>query len=389
MTITYVLMQNLRRNPMRTLLTCLSFALPMGVFVAAISLIVAMVKLNALNAAQLRLAVQSRIALVNALPERMRAEIEALDPDKTRIRAVCGVRWFGGRVQNTPSVIQSLGADVDTFPLVFDEIGWTDAERESWAKDRQACVVGTNVAEQYGWKAGDRITLESSVPPNLALEFHVIKIVTTEGRTNSLYLRRDYFEESRRTAGFVTPGCNLFWLKCSDLAALRALQAEVDPRFANTPNETKTMDENAFMANFAQAAGDLPGLMRAIAMVVVFIVALVAGNTMMMSFRERTRELAVFKAIGFQGGRVFRIVLAESVILALVGALLGIVPTAAALLAFPLKRLGFLPLSSLEVSPIAIGVSIAIALLVGVVAGLLPAMQAYRLNTVAALRKIA
>lgn len=389
MTITYVLMQNLRRNPMRTLLTCLSFALPMGIFVAAISLIVALVELNALNAAQMRLAVQSRIALVNPLPERMRSEIEALDPDKTRIRAVCGVRWFGGRVQNSPSAIQSLGADVDTFPLVFEEIGWTEAERDSWAKDRQACVVGANVAEQYGWKTGDRITLESSVPPYLSLEFHVIKIVTTEGRTNSLYLRRDYFEESRKVAGFDMPGCNVFWLKCTGAAALRALQAEIDPRFANTPNETKTMDENTFGAQFIQAAGDLPGLMRAIVMVVVFIVALVAGNTMMMSFRERTRELAVFKAIGFQSGRIFRIVLAESIILALVGALLGIIPTATVLLVLPPRRLGFLPLSSLEVSPIAIGVSIAIALSVGIGAGLLPAYQAYRLNTVTALRKIA
>jgi putative ABC transport system permease protein len=110
---------------------------------------------------------------------------------------------------------------------------------------------------------------------------------------------------------------------------------------------------------------------------------------MMMSFRERIRELAVFKAIGFGGARVFRIVLAESVTLALLGALLGIVPTVFLLVFFPVRRLGFLPLSSLEVSPVAVGASLGIALLVGLAAGLLPAYQALRLQTVSALRKVA
>ncbi len=389
MTLTYVLMQNLKRNPLRTTLTAVSFALPMAVFVAAISLVVALVQVNQFNEKQLRLAVQNRIALVNALPERMRREIEALDPDRKHLSAVCGVRWFGGRVENSPGVIQSLGADPDTFPLVFNELDWTDSERENWAKDRRACVVGVSVAEQYGWEVGERITLTSSVPPYLALEFNIVKVVTTNGRTNGMYLRRDYFEESRAEAGFRVPGCNVFWVKCNSLESLRTLQNEIDQRFANSPNETKSMDENAFGAQFIQAAGDLPGLMQAMAIVVVVIVALVAGNTMMMSFRERTRELAVFKAIGFQGDRIFRIVLMESVFLAVIGSALGIIPVVLALTAFPLRRLGFLPLAGLEVSPIAIATSLGIALLVGLAAGIVPAYQALRLNTVSALRQVA
>ncbi|MFO0838533.1 MAG: ABC transporter permease [Phycisphaerae bacterium] len=389
MTLTYVLMQNLKRNRMRSALTAISFALPMAVFVAAISLIVALAQVNQFNEKQLRLAVQNRIALVNALPERIRKEIEALDPDRKRLSAICGVRWFGGRVENSPSTIQSLGADADTFPAVFSELDWTQEEKDIWAKDRRASVVGITVAQQYGWKVGDRVTLTSSVPPYLTLEFLVIKVVTTSGRTNGMYLRRDYFEEARRTAGFDYPGCNLFWVKCNSLAALGSLQQEIDARFANTPNETKSMDENAFGASFMQALGDLPGLMQAMAFVVVGIVALVAGNTMMMSFRERTRELAVFKAIGFQSARIFRIVLAESIMLAVLGSAMGIIPIATLLTIFPLSRLGPLPIAAIQISPLAVGISFGIALLVGIVAGIVPAYQALRLNTVSALRRIA
>lgn len=389
MTLGYVLLQNLRRNPTRTVLTALAFALPMAIFVAAISLVAALVQINAANARELRLGTQSRITLTNFLPERMRREIEGLDPQRQRLSAVCGFRWFGGRVNNASGVVQSLGVDADTFPLVFSDLNWTPAELENWQRERQACVVGQTVAEQYGWNVGDRVTLESTVPPYVGLEFKVVKISTRTGRTNAFYLRRDYYEEARRSAGSNNPGCNIYWTRCNSPEALASLGRDIDALFANSPNETKSVDENAFAAQFIQAAGNIPGLMQAMAIVVVFIIALVAGNTMMMSFRERTRELAVFKAIGFQGGRIFRLVLAESLLLALLGALLGIVPAAVALSAFPVRRLGFLPIAALEISPVAIGASLAIALAVGLAAGLLPAWQALRLQTVNALRRVA
>jgi putative ABC transport system permease protein len=120
----------------------------------------------------------------------------------------------------------------------------------------------------------------------------------------------------------------------------------------------------------------------------VFIVALVAGNTMMMSFRERTRELAVFKAIGFSRGRVFAIVLAESVLMALLGALAGVLPAAGVLLWAPWKSLSFGPITALRVSPMAVTSSLFIALAVGMAAGLWPAYQALRLRTADALRRV-
>ncbi len=389
MTLTYVLMQNLRRNRLRTALTVAAFALPMAIFVAAISFVVALRELAAASEHELRLAVRHKTSLTTMLPEGMRRKIEALDPDGRRLRAVCGMRWFGGRVPNVPNTLTSLAADPDTFPIVYSDAEMTDSDVAAWKKDRLACVVGAGIAEQYAWTVGRRIELESTVPPYLRLEFHVVKIMENKARANFFYFRRDYLEESRRDAGESDARCNIFWIKCRSAAGLASLRQDIDAAFVNTPDETKSEDENAFAANFTQSSGNIPGLMQAMALVVVFVIALVAGNTMMMSLRERTRELGVFKAIGFSRGRVFLIVLGESLLLALLGSLAGIVPAAAALWAFPLRRLNWGPISALEVSPAAVIGSLTIALLVGIASGLWPAFQAMRLRTVNALRQVA
>lgn len=392
MTIGYVLMQNLKRNPLRSALTMVAFALPMAIFVVAISFVVALVKISEANQKEMRLGVHHKTTLINMLPESHRVKIESLDPDRQRLTAVCGMRWFGGRVPNTQGVIQSLAADPDTFPIVYSDAGMTAEDSEAWIRDRQACVVGYGVADNNGWKVGDRIVLESSVPPYLQLEFHVVKVMKNEARANVLYFRRDFLAESlKESSPDRYAECNIFWVKCKDAKSLAELQAEIDQMFANSPNETKSEDELTFAAGFAQAAGDIPGLMRMMAIVVVAIIVLVAGNTMMMSFRERTRELAVFKAIGFPSRRVVTIVLGESVLLALIGALVGIVPTVLLLVMLPVRKMlpGFLPVAQLEVSPTAVAVSIGIAVFVGLLAGILPAIQAMRLNTVNALRRAA
>lgn len=388
MTITYVLMQNLRRNPMRTLLTAAAFALPMAVFVAAISLVAAFIRVGQLNERELRLAVRHRTSLTMGLPEGMRRKIEALDPNRQRLRAVCGMRWFGGHVPGTQNTLTSLAADMDTFPIVHSDIEMTTAEIESWSRNRIAAVSGSAPAELYGWKTGDRIVLESSIPPYLQLEFQIVKIVANKEKANNFWFRRDYLVESLKQREIDDVQCNIFWVKCQSADSLRSLQKEIDTSFANTPDATKSEDENAFGANFVQAMGDIPGLMRAMAIVVVFIVALVAGNTMMMSFRERMRELAVFKAIGFPSGRIFRIVLTESVLLALVGSAAGILPAAAALYFAPIKGLRMGPVASLELSVPAVIISLGIGVIVGLVAGIWPAYQALRLKTVHALRRI-
>lgn len=389
MTLGYVLMQNLRRNPWRTALTAVAFALPMAIFVAAISFVVALKEIGAANARELRLAVHDKATLTNGLPERKRREIEALDPERQQLRAVCGMRWFGGRVPDGQNTLTSLAADVDTFPTVYSDVGMSESDVGTWERERRACVVGRAIAEQYKWSLGGRVELHSTIPPYLELEFRIVKIMTNPSQANYFFFRRDYLEESLKEAGIENPTCNVFWVKCHSVEDLRAMQTKIDRAFAQTSEATKTEDENAFGSRFTQAMGDIPGLMQAMAVVVVVIISLVTGNTMMMSFRERGRELAVFKAIGFARGRIFAIVLGESVLLALIGAVIGIVPTSLILLMFPVRRLNFGPISSLEVSPSAVIGSFVIALLIGLASGLWPAIQSLRIQTSDALRRVA
>lgn len=386
MTITYVLTQNLKRNPLRTALTSVAFALPMGVFVAAISLVVGLREMAAATERELRLAVHHRVTLINLLPEGMRRKIEALDPDKSRILAVCGMRWFGGRRPENPNSIQSLAADADTFAAVYSEIGLTPGEIEQWQRERRAVVIGQNLSKEFNWNVGTRLTLESTIPPYLALDFIVIKVMQEDARANLLYFRRDYLEDSIREAGFPSNGCHIFWVKCRSAAALASLQKDIDAAFANSPNETSSEDENAFVSNFVQATGNIPGLLRVISIVVVFIITMIGGNTVMMSFRERIGELAIFKAIGFRSNRVFLIVLAESVLLALFGSLLGIVPVTVVLTAFPIRGLFLGPMGAITVSPYGVIGALSMAAIIGLCAGLWPAYQALRLRTVDALR---
>jgi len=389
MTLSYILMQNLRRNPLRASLTAAAFALPMAIFVAAISFVVALKGVKDANASQLRLAVHQKTTITRRLPAGLRRKIEALDPDGARLVAVCGTRWFGGQVPDTQNTLTSLAADVDTFPIVYPDADMTPENIAAWTRDRTACVVGRTIADRYGWHTGQRVTLKSTVPPYLELDFHIVKIMTHKSKANYFYLRRDYLENALEDAGEEGSRCNIFWIKCRSIGAMRSLQTEIDATFANSTDATKSEDENAFLSTFIQAVGDIPALMQAMAGVITVVIVLVAGNTMMMSFRERTRELAVFKAIGFSRLRVAAIVLAESVFLAVGGAATGIFPTVALLLVFPLQRLGFRPLAQFEVSPVAVVGSLGIALGVGIVAGLWPAYQSSRLRTVDALRRVA
>ncbi len=388
MTMSYVLMQNLRRNPLRTGLTAVAFALPMAIFVGALSFVAALDALGKANARELRLAVHHKRTLTNLLPERKRQEIEGLDPDGQRLTAVCGMRWFGGRVPDTQNTLTSLAADVDTFPRVYSDVGMTEIEIAAWNRDRQACLVGADIADEHGWQVGDRVELTSTVPPYMSLDFHVVKIMAARGKENFFYFRRDYLDESRRSLSLDADRCNIFWVKCTSIEALRALQTEIDALNANTTDETKSEDENAFASQFTQAAGDIPSLMQAMSAVVVFVIALVAGNTMMMSFRERTREFAVFKAMGFSGGRICRIVLSESVLLALAGGVLGVVPTAIVMSLADVQIVPFGPIRRPDVSLFAVLASLSIAALVGVGAGLWPAYRAIRLRPVDALRRL-
>lgn len=381
-----LLAQNLTRNSLRTVLTVVAVALPLAIFCLALgthNIIQQTIRSAEKN---LRLVVHNKITIVNPLPEGYRRKIEALDPNRTKIRAVCGMAWFGGHVKDDPYPFPSLAGDPDTFPIVYSMYEMTDDERRAWYADRRAAIVGPQLAEHFDWRVGQLVTLSSSVPPYVEMEFKIIKIAQKAQDPNMFALRRDYLEEERKQAGGETGYINMFWVKCHSRTALEEIREKVDELFVNSERETKTMEEHVFLANFLSMQGDISNMMLWIGLAVVSVVVMIAGNTMAMTFRERTRELAVLKTLGFGSSAIFSMLLCESLLISLLGWMFGCLPTYVILNNISVKFLQLGPITKIPIPTETVFEGLLICLVVGLMAGVVPASRAWRLNVVDALR---
>lgn len=249
-------------------------------------------------------------------------------------------------------------------------------------------IVGVKTAERFGWKIGDRIPIKNSLyGPTKTWEFNLDGIYHNDrpgGDENQFWLQWKYFDENVPALIKSTAGWYVVKLDSPD-DAVRVSKA-IDTLFANSSYETKTETESAFAAGFIKQFGNIEFLIESIGAVVFFTLLLVTGNTMAISVRERISELAVLKAIGFSDRTVLFFVLAESLVIALLGGVLGL---GLALLAVPVlgKALnGLLP--SLVLSPSILSLGLLVALVVGAVSGILPGIGAMRMRVVNALRRV-
>ena len=250
--------------------------------------------------------------------------------------------------------------------------------------DRQGCVVGRSLAKRFKWKVGDRIPLRAPIWGG-TWDFNVCGIYDgnrPDADTSQMLFRFDYLEE-RRAYGKGTIGWYVVKLSNPD-DAVRTTRT-IDEMFANSPYETLTQTEKAFALSFAKQMGNIEFLVLFVGAIAFFTLLLVTGNTMAISVRERTGELAVLKTVGFSDRGVLGLVLAESVLIAGQGGLLGLgLAKLFTLSGDPTG--GMLPMFYLPWSSLALGALL--ALVVGAVAGLLPAVAAMRLRVVDALRRV-
>jgi putative ABC transport system permease protein len=370
---------NLRRKKVRTTLTIGSFLVALFLFG-----LLAAVRIGFRGGADAagadRLNVINRVSLILPLPFSYRDRLLRLPG----IRAVTHATWFGGVYKDERNFFQQIAVDKDTWFDVYSDYSLTAEARAAFLRDRQACVVGRSLADRFGFKAGDRIPLQGTIWPG-NWEFNVAGIF--EGRrpdadTSGMYFRSDYLEE-RRAFGKGTVGWYVVQLVNLD-DGLRVSRA-IDDLFANSPFETLTQTEKAFAASFVKQMGNIELLIMSIGAVVFLTLLLVTGNTMAIAVRERSGELAVLKTVGFSGLRVFGLILAEAVLIAGQGGLVGLALAKAVIpgLSRALPMLG-----ALYVSPLTFGAGFLLALGIGVVAALLPAIGAMRLRVVDALRRV-
>jgi putative ABC transport system permease protein len=375
-----LLLANLRRKKLRTVLTFGSFFVALFLFgiLAGISSGFD-ADVNLFDA--YRLVVIGRTGLMQPLPLAYYDRIKRI-PGVTR---AAYSTWFGGVYQDPKNFFAQFAVDPEAWHAMYPEFVIDDAQWRDFLADRQGVVVGRKLADRFGWKIGDRVPLKA--PGYLgggSWDFNVRAIMRgtrPQDDEGQFWLQAKYLYEKAPPYWKGIVGWYVVRVAKPDQAV--GVGKAIDAEFGNSASETRTQSESAFAASFVKQMGNIQFLMVAIGSVVFFTLLLVTGNTMAIAVRERTGELAVMKAVGFSDGFVLGLVLAESVLIAAVGGGLGLW-LARAVVAQDLTR--GLILMYLSGGALALGVALTFA--TGILAGLLPALGAMRLSVVDALRRI-
>lgn len=385
------LFRNLTRNTLRSALTVAAVALPVMIFVMTSAVIDGLNVFLERSGEQLRLAVAHKTSIINPLPYGHRAKIESLDPTHEEIRTVVGIAWIGGTIPGRQQPFTTLGVDAEAFPIAFTDHLKTQEERDAWARDRQALIVGNATATQEGWKIGQTVRIQASVPPYSEFQFHIVSIAPEAIDRVANWCHLSYVLEERQKAGFTPTEINhisFFYVKCASLAAVTKYRSRIDELFKNTPDETQTQDEKAFMSQFITQQYNLPRNLAIFSAVTIAVAIMAAANTMNMTFRDRISEFASLKALGFSGSFVAWLIQIESALLCSIGGLLGAFVPFVAFTYTPLRNVPIPLIQVLDIRESVAFLALLVAVGVGVIAALWPAWQARRLHVVSALRNL-
>jgi putative ABC transport system permease protein len=328
-----------------------------------------------------RLIVMARTSFIQPLPLPYYARLKRLPG----VKDVAHTTWFGGIYQDPKNFFASFAIVPEDYARMYPEFVVDAQQWKAFAADRRGAVVGRKLAERFGWKLGDHIPLKApGYMGNAGWDFNIDAIYhgTRPGDDETqFWLQHDYLME--KGPSFWKGIVGWYTVRVANPTQAPSVAKAIDAEFGNSAAETRTQSEAAFAASFLNQMGNIEFLIRAIGSLVFFTLLLVTGNTMAIAVRERTSELATLKAIGFTARFVLGLVLVESMLIALIGGLLGI--GGAKLL---IKQDLTQGLILLYLPSAAIMAGIVIALATGLVAGLIPAFNAMRLNVATALRRL-
>lgn len=373
---------NLFRKKLRLILTIGSFAVALFLF-AFLAVVRGAFNRGTDIAGADRLVTINRVSIIQPLPLAYRDKIQRIPG----VKYVTHNNWFGGVYQDEKNFFPQFVIDVENQRQVIPELVVPDDQWQTFVKDRQGAIVGAKTAERFKWKIGDRVPIKTTIYGGGTWDFNIDGIYhsTKAGADETqFWFQWDYLQEKvpERFKGQV--GWYVVKLESPDYAVSAA--KAIDEMAANSSYETKTETESEFAASWVKQFGNIQFLILTIGSVVFFTLLLVTGNTMAISVRERVGELAVLKAIGYSDRWVLFFVLAESLTIALVGGVLGLGLALLAIPALAAALNGLLP--ALILSPAVLSFGLFIALMVGMVAGILPGIGAMRLRVVNALRRV-
>lgn len=364
------------RKPVRTVLTMLSIATAFLLFGSLRGVSSGFnAVIDGLSANRLR--VQSRAGFAATLPLAHFSEIQSV-PGAAYPGYVTVFSAFYGDSSNSV-VAAAIGGEVlESKPAEFK---LPKEQKAAFDQTRMGAIIGEKLAEKYGWKIGDSVSLTSTRYVNAdgtsTWPFEIVGIYHVEGQRETaqeFYFHYDYLDEGRSLGkGTVS----LFIVKAENPAALAAA---IDGRFANSPDPTSTQSDREWVRARMKQAGDMNMMVNAIVGASLFTLLFLTGNTMMQSVRERTPEVAVLKTVGFSNNKVAALVATEAAVLCLFGSLLGL--GGAWALFGPLSKWMRVPLT---MQPNVIVAGILVALATGLVSTLVPCWRAKRLSVVDAL----
>jgi len=374
---------SLRRRRLRTFFTVASIVVAFLLFGLAESMRYALQSGVDVAGAD-RLITMHKVSFTQLLPASYESRIRAVDG----VLEVTPQTWFGAWYRDERNQIPAFPVEPEAFLRMYPEYVIAEDQRQSWLADRGGMLAGRALADLYGWKVGDRVPLKSAIwrredgSDTWEVTVRAIYDVPSGGDSRNLMLHQDYFEEAKAQGkGLV----GWYLVKVADVDRAQSVARQIDLQFANSPAETKTSSERAMAQSFVNQVGNVGNILGAIVTAVFFTMLLVTANTMAQSVRERTNEIGVLKTLGFTNASVLGMVLAESVLVTVVGGTLGLVLAWWLGVQFEPVFRQYLP--GFLVPPHAVVMGAIYMVLLGLVAGAVPATQAMRLRIVEALRR--
>ena len=379
-----LLWAGLFRKKTRTILTLLSIVVAFALFGLLQAVQVAF-ESGADSADAKRLLTTARYSIIEPLPMAYLRRIEQV-PGAV---AVAYADWFGAKYQNESNAFPVFAVDPDRYLDMYPEFTVSPAHRQAFARTRTGALAGQRLVDRFGWRVGQKLPISSEIHPrsdgSMNWEFDLVGIIDAEdpavrGNTDMVLINVAYFDEARQAGRGKT---GWYIVRIADSTQARAISAAIDARFMNSPDETKTQPEKEFAIGFAKQIGDIGALVTRILIAVFFTILILTGNTMAQAIRERVPELAILKTLGFSDGKITALVLAEAMLLLLLGGGLGMVGAVTVMPALNGATGGRFP-------PLFVGVqtwllAAAVAAGVALAIGLPPAWRANRLKIVDAL----
>ncbi len=371
------IVRNALRNQRRFGLTVFSVALSLFLLALLQVVLRGLTDPAASDEAALRLVVRHKVSLANMLFSKYQPRLEQMPG----VAACTKLLWFGGVYQDEQNFFPQFACDAGSLFQVMTDAHIAPPQLARFTQQRNACVVGRKTMERFGWRVGQRITLLGAMwPCNPELE--IAGTFTGGVDESSLYFHHEYVDELLGDQGIT----GLFWLRADSPASASALIERIDAEFANSDAETITETEHSFQIGFVSLLGNLKLLIGSICTVIVFTLVLVTGGTMSMAIRERVKEIAILKALGFPGAQVFALILAESFVLAMLGGLIGLVAAWLALHSADFYQVSRGMFVHFALTPAILSRTLAAAAMLGLVSCLVPAWSATRRSVVDGLR---